>query len=141
MENVEITQSKKGNPKYILSDIPMAIRVMIDTENSCRVFMQSKEVDYSKITGSDSAHELYITSVKKDEYPVLCKSLINHVRSLINRDISLQDCLDEIYHQYRTEEETKKEVFNLQKEFKELSALKKEFDKKYEYICKKMEML
>ena len=141
MENVEIKQSKKGNPKYCLLDIPMAIRVSIDTENSCRVFIQSREVDYQKITGRETDHELYITSVKKEEYPIFCKSLINHVRSLIKRKTSLQSVFNELFNQYRTETETKKEVFNLQNEFKELSKLKKEFDKKYEEICGKMEML
>lgn len=141
VENVEITKTNTGNPKYTLLDIPMAIRVMVDTERSCRIFMSSKEVDYKKITDKGTGYDLYIASVKKEEYPILCKSLINQVRSLVKQRVSLQDCFNEIYHQYRTEEETKKEVFDLQKEFKELSVLKKEFDKKYEGICKKMEML
>lgn len=141
MENVEIEETRTGNPKYKLLDIPMAIRVMVDTKRSCRVFMTSRDVDYKKITDKGTGHDLYITSVNKEEYPILCKSLINQVRSLVKQGVSLQDCFNEIYHQYRTEEETKKEVFDIQKEFKEMSVLKKEFDKKYEYICKKMEML
>lgn len=141
MDNVEITATKKGSPKYRLLDIPMEIRIAIDSENSCRVFLQSKEVDYSKITGREVEQPLYLTSVKQEEYPIFCKSLINHIRSLIRRKTSLQNCFNEVYCQYRTEEETKKQVFNIQKEFKELSDLKKQFDKKYEYICSKMEML
>ena len=148
MEHVTVSKTRGGSPKYCLLDIPMAIRVAIDSENSCRIFISSKEVDYTKITGKSSDQPLYITSVKEEEYKIFCKSLIYQIRSLCNRNVSLQTVFTEIYHQYRNEESTKEEVGNLQNEFKKLNkTYKKQLkgllktSEEMDIICKKMEML
>jgi len=142
MENVEIKETKKGNPKYCLLDLPITINVMIDTENSCRVFIQSDEIPYQEINGySSKTYQLYIASVKKETYSIFCQSLIHHIRSLSKQGLSIKEIASEIYNQYRTENETKKEMFNLQEEFK---TVKEDFDNlkvKMDKLYAKMEML
>lgn len=144
MENVEITETRGGNPKYCLLDIPLEIVVRKDGKNSYTVHMQSKKLSYNEITGrniKNDRHAIYITSVHKEAYHSFSESLINQVRSLSSRNVQLMDIVKEIYYQYHNEEKTKTEIFDLQEEFIEV---KKDFDNlkvKMDNICKKIELL
>ena len=151
MENVIIAETRGGNPKYIIEDLPLEIVARKDGQNSHTVHMQSKELSYNQITGrqiKNDRHMIYITSVKTEAYPIFCESLINHVRSLASKDMGVSDIVQEIYDQYHNETQTKKEVGNLGERFKKLNKEYKiklnelnEISKEMDYICKLMEML
>ena len=146
MENVEIKETKRGkNPKYCLLDIPLEIVTRKDSNNGYTVHLQSKGLSYKKITGTNDIekdrHSIYITSIHKKAIPSFCESLINQVRSLSNRGVTLSEIVTEIYTQYHNEEKTKTEMVDLQSEFREI---KKDFNKlqtKINGFCKKLERI
>ena len=152
MENVIITETRGGNPKYYLEDLGITIRIELrKSEPSAHIKLSSKEIKYAEITGKDiksQTNTVHIKSVPVDAYPIFCESLINHMRSLAAKNMNVTEIIKEIYDQYHNETETKKEVVNLQEKFKKLNKEVKqkidelnELSKEMDYLCKQMEML
>ena len=120
IENLTINKTKQGNFQYCLQDLPVVINVTID-KNSCRIFIKSKEVTAQEINpNATSKHVFYLTSVKKQEYEILCESLIHTIR-LLTINMTLEEALLAIYKKYnptpvKKEANIKEEVLRLKDE-------------------------
>ena len=150
MENVIITETKGGNPKYTLDNVNVTIYAELrKKEPSAQIKMRSKEMDARKISGQKTnPTSLYLGAVPIESQEVYCKGLLKTIAILTKRGLSIQEIGMELFSQYRNDENTQKELLDIQKKFKKLNKEYKEklgelneLSKEMDYMCKQMEML
>lgn len=151
MEKVIITETKGGNPKYIIDGLNVVITALKTSDETYNVNINHRDLSYIKITGKQikkDRHTIFIKCVSEEVYPTFCESLLYRIKSLSNRNIPITEIVQEIYNEYHNETETKKEVSNIQEKFKKLNKEYKaklneltELAKEMDYMCKQMEML
>lgn len=152
MENVIVTETRKGSPKYIIDDLDVSIRVELRKGgNSAQIRMKHKDILASNIYGREvtaNVHEIYLKSLPREAYPIFCENLIVTIRLLTEQGLSIPEIAKDLYIKYQCNENIKEEVFNIQETFKKLNKEYKtkleeltEISKEMDYICKQMEML
>lgn len=152
MENVIITETRNGNPKYIMEDLGVSICVELRKDgNSAQIKMKHEDIIAGNIYGREvtqNVHEIYLKSLPRDNYSTFCENLIVIIRLLAEQGLSISQIADKLYSQYQSNENIKEDVVNLQEQFKKLNKEVKqkidelnELSKEMDYICKQMEML
>ena len=159
MENVTVTETRGGNPKYILNNSYAEVRVELrKKDNTAQIHLKHSEIDASNIYGREISvgnNEIYLKSLPKTAYPYFCEALINQINESYAEGKSMQDIAFKLYNTYQNNENVKNEVYDLQEKFKKLNAEYKEnlsqitkkleelneISKEMDYMCKLMEML
>ena len=159
MENVTITETRGGNPKYILNNSGAEVRVELrKKDNTAQIHLKHSEIDASEIYGREISvgnNEIYLKSLPKTAYTYFCEALINQINDSYSTGQSMQEIAIKLYNTYQNNENVKNEVYDLQEKFKELNTEYKqrvseitekvdelnEISKEMDYICKLMEML
>lgn len=152
MEKAIITETRGGNPKYIVKNSKAEIRVELrKKDNTAQIHLKHSEINASEIYGREievGNTEIYLKSLQKVAYPDFCSALINYVYDFYENGTSIQEIATNLYNTYQNNENVKEEVMSLQEKFKKLNSEFKEhlsaldeLSKEMDYICKQMEML
>lgn len=152
MEKAIITETRGGNPKYIIKNSKAEVRVELrKKDNTAQIHLKHSEINASEIYGREievGNNEIYLKSLQKVAYPDFCDALINYVYDFYDNGMSMQEIATKIYNTYQSNENVKEEVMSLQEKFKKLNnefkehlTVLNELSKEMDYMCKQMEML
>ena len=155
MENVIITETKGGNPKYIHK--PTGIRLYLTRNNSQKqngnasLYLSSLELTASDLTGKDtdvSKHDVRLKTIDFEGQFDICQAYLIQINSLHNYGLKPTEICKEVYFGIKGTTEPEAELGNLKSEFKELNKKHKqlleeleEIQKQMDELCNEMEML
>ena len=124
MEDITITQTRTGNPVWVMDDLGFRIRVDIKERsgnNTVQIRINHKDINAKEIRGKDvvNIHELYLTSVSEDNYETFCKDLVIMIRMLAKQGLSNHEIGEAIFNEYNVRH-NKKDNTDIHSRFMEL---------------------
>ena len=155
MENVEVTETRGGNPKY--THTSTGIRLYLTRNQSQKdkgnasLYLGCLELTASDLTGKDSdnnKHDVRLKTIDFESHYDVCQAYMAQIVSLNKLGLTPSEICSEIYTGIKGINEPEVELGNLKFEFKELNKKHKQLlnelkdiQEQMDEICNEMEML